>query len=148
MKALVINLADAGERMAFQARQLEAQGIRCERLEAIDRTGVSPPPDDAYWTGWERPLRITEMAALCSHRAAWRRITADRFRETYFDTLAVHPLRPDDPGFEAALLDLFVIQKAAYEVGYELSMRPGWVSVPIAGLLGILGNQEALDART
>ena len=83
-----------------------------------------------------------------SDSAAWRRITADRFRETYFDTLAVHPLRPDDPGFEAALLDLFVIQKAAYEVGYELSMRPGWVSVPIAGLLGILGDQEALDART
>lgn len=74
MRALVINLADAAERMAFQTRQLAALGIDHDRLEAIDRRTVAPPPEDPYWTGWERPLRITEMAALCSHRAAWQAI--------------------------------------------------------------------------
>jgi len=34
----------------------------------------------------------------------------------------------------SALLDLFVIEKAAYEVGYEAANRPTWLPVPLAGL--------------
>jgi maltose alpha-D-glucosyltransferase/alpha-amylase len=33
-----------------------------------------------------------------------------------------------------ALLDLFLIEKAAYEIGYEAANRPTWVPVPLAGL--------------
>lgn len=32
------------------------------------------------------------------------------------------------------LLDLFVLEKAAYELGYESANRPDWIDVPIAGL--------------
>jgi maltose alpha-D-glucosyltransferase/alpha-amylase len=34
----------------------------------------------------------------------------------------------------AALLDLFLIEKAAYEVVYEAANRPGWIDVPLHGL--------------
>jgi maltose alpha-D-glucosyltransferase / alpha-amylase len=34
----------------------------------------------------------------------------------------------------AALLDLFLIEKAAYEVVYESANRPGWLDVPLHGL--------------
>ena len=33
-----------------------------------------------------------------------------------------------------ALLDLFLIEKAAYEIAYEVSNRPTWIGVPVAGL--------------
>jgi len=33
-----------------------------------------------------------------------------------------------------ALLDLFLIEKAAYEIAYEAANRPTWIGVPIAGL--------------
>ena len=33
-----------------------------------------------------------------------------------------------------ALLDLFVLHKAAYEVGYEAANRPGWIGLPVRGL--------------
>jgi maltose alpha-D-glucosyltransferase/alpha-amylase len=33
-----------------------------------------------------------------------------------------------------ALLDLFLIEKAAYEIAYEVTNRPTWIGVPIAGL--------------
>jgi maltose alpha-D-glucosyltransferase/alpha-amylase len=36
-----------------------------------------------------------------------------------------------------ALTDLFLVQKAAYEITYELSNRPGWVNIPLQGLLNI-----------
>ena len=35
---------------------------------------------------------------------------------------------------EQALLDLFLIEKAAYEIGYEAANRPTWIGVPLAGL--------------
>src|ERR1043166_5009104 len=38
-----------------------------------------------------------------------------------------------DPG-NRALLDLFLIEKAAYEIGYEAANRPAWLRVPLAGL--------------
>ena len=32
-----------------------------------------------------------------------------------------------------SLLDLFLIEKAAYEISYELANRPAWIGVPLAG---------------
>ncbi|GAB5447853.1 glycosyltransferase family 25 protein [Gymnodinialimonas sp.] len=74
MKALVINLASETTRMAFMADQLTALGIGFVRLEATTPKTLSPPASSPYWTLWERPMRITEMAAMASHRAAWGRV--------------------------------------------------------------------------
>jgi maltose alpha-D-glucosyltransferase/alpha-amylase len=42
---------------------------------------------------------------------------------------------PDErSAFTAPLLDLFLIEKAAYEVVYEAANRPGWIDVPLRGL--------------
>jgi maltose alpha-D-glucosyltransferase/alpha-amylase len=38
-----------------------------------------------------------------------------------------------EAGFRA-LLDLFVVEKALYEVRYELSHRPDWAVIPLRGL--------------
>jgi len=35
---------------------------------------------------------------------------------------------------DAGLLDLFLLEKAAYEVTYEAANRPGWIDVPLHGL--------------
>jgi hypothetical protein len=37
-----------------------------------------------------------------------------------------------------ALLRFFVLQKAVYEVGYEIANRPDWVSIPVRGILALL----------
>jgi maltose alpha-D-glucosyltransferase/alpha-amylase len=36
------------------------------------------------------------------------------------------------------LLDIYVLEKAIYELGYELNNRPEWVGVPIQGILEIV----------
>jgi maltose alpha-D-glucosyltransferase/alpha-amylase len=38
---------------------------------------------------------------------------------------------------EAALLDLFLLEKAAYEVRYEVANRPTWLGIPVGGLYAI-----------
>lgn len=77
MKALVINLAAEGARMAFQEGQLRALGIPWERIGAVTPGTLPAPPDDPRWRRWERPLRATEIATLLSHRAAWERVAAE-----------------------------------------------------------------------
>ncbi|MGE0423752.1 MAG: maltose alpha-D-glucosyltransferase [Reyranellaceae bacterium] len=42
----------------------------------------------------------------------------------------------DLPDFSVdALLDFFLLQKAAYEIGYEAANRPTWLSIPLQGLV-------------
>jgi maltose alpha-D-glucosyltransferase/alpha-amylase len=33
------------------------------------------------------------------------------------------------------MLDIYLLEKAVYELGYELNNRPNWVSVPLEGIL-------------
>jgi maltose alpha-D-glucosyltransferase/alpha-amylase len=36
------------------------------------------------------------------------------------------------------LLDAYLMEKAVYEVGYELNSRPEWVRVPLQGILQLV----------
>jgi trehalose synthase-fused probable maltokinase len=49
--------------------------------------------------------------------------------------------RNTSPAFSAGqwrLLDLFVLEKAVYELHYELNNRPDWIEIPVRGLIGLL----------
>lgn len=76
VQTLVINLARETARMAFQQRQLICLGLPFRRIEAVTPDTLSPGPDDPLWHRWQRPLRVTEMALLASHRAAWQAVLA------------------------------------------------------------------------
>jgi len=39
-----------------------------------------------------------------------------------------------------ALLDLFLIEKAAYEITYEAANRPTWIGVPLAGMARLVAR--------
>jgi predicted trehalose synthase len=41
------------------------------------------------------------------------------------------------------LLQLLLLEKAIYEVGYELANRPDWVDIPAAGILDLLDGDAA-----
>jgi maltose alpha-D-glucosyltransferase/alpha-amylase len=47
------------------------------------------------------------------------------------------PVIPSDPQQFAQLLEAFVIDKALYELTYELNNRPNWVVIPLTGILAL-----------
>lgn len=51
-------------------------------------------------------------------------------RATFLDAYRAARVQDADP----ALLDLLLVAKAAYEVGYEAANRPDWIEVPVDGL--------------
>jgi maltokinase len=75
--------------------------------------------------------------------AAWRDAAHDRFLEGYLDVVRSTGILPRDPDAVAALLDAFELDKAVYELGYELANRPAWVRIPVAGILRVLDAASA-----
>jgi maltose alpha-D-glucosyltransferase/alpha-amylase len=67
----------------------------------------------------------------------FRGYAAESFLEQYRAAVvtAAQPLVA--PASEQALLDLFLIEKAAYEVRYEAANRPTWLSLPVRGLAAL-----------
>jgi maltose alpha-D-glucosyltransferase/alpha-amylase len=91
----------------------------------------------------QRPVPEPEPEARIAVRiAAWHAMVRRDFLRAYGQQIAGTPTHPDDPAFAAALLDLFAIQKAAYEVVYELANRPAWVNIPLRGILALLEGEE------
>jgi maltose alpha-D-glucosyltransferase / alpha-amylase len=63
----------------------------------------------------------------------FRRQASAAFLRGYWETTCLK----NDPA-SRMLLDLFLIEKAAYEVSYESANRPAWIGVPLAGLSALV----------
>jgi maltokinase len=75
--------------------------------------GVEPPPD------WEERAR-------------------DEFLAGYLPALEGTGLLPPGEEAVARLLSVFELEKAVYELRYELDNRPDWVQIPVAGIARLL----------
>ena len=87
----------------------------------------------------ERTGRVDE--ALQNRARTWRDTASRDFLSAYWAVADEKGFLPSDPAARRGLLDLFLIQKAAYEIQYEAATRPAWVSIPIRGLLGIISRE-------
>ena len=76
----------------------------------------------------------------------WRRAVTDAFLAGYRDAARELPSVPRDDAVTNGLIRLFTIEKALYEVRYELDNRPDWVHVPLEGLLELLRTAWSDDA--
>ena len=68
----------------------------------------------------------------------WRDWTARAFLDEYRATAAGAGFLPAEPARLQRLLDLFTLEKAFYELAYELDDRPRWAGIPLEGLLDLL----------
>jgi len=79
------------------------------------------------------------VQGLPSDRAAallenFRQRAGDSFLAAYREAHAQAPRPWVAAEAEGALLDLFLLEKAAYEICYEVANRPGWIHIPLRGL--------------
>ena len=77
-------------------------------------------------------------AALEEAIRAWEAETANAFLHSYEKHVMGSGLYSSWPE-SRALLDLFVLEKALYELRYELTSRPAWTRIPLRGILELLG---------
>ncbi|MCY7350269.1 MAG: putative maltokinase [Cytophagaceae bacterium] len=89
------------------------------------------------------PVRIDpERLLLAADR--WYRLMRDTFLETYLATFGPeHPLFKNNTEINFLLL-VYLLEKAVYELGYELSYRPTWVKIPLKGIVDVIREVEKL----
>jgi maltose alpha-D-glucosyltransferase/alpha-amylase len=87
-------------------------------------------------------LHVTEhrpdtLAVLAPLAESWEKQVRESFLSAYAQHVEGHPLYGS---FAAArpLLELFELEKAFYELRYELGHRPDWAGVPLRGILAYI----------
>ena len=72
----------------------------------------------------------------------WEESARAEFLEGYLETVDPTIVPAGQEAFDK-LLAVFELEKAVYELRYELSMRPDWVPIPVAGILRMLEEAVA-----
>ncbi len=97
----------------------------CGALLRMTDAGAIPPADAVRLEAWAR------------HWYVW---VAAAFLGGYRTALGGASFLPGDREEWAILLDALLLQKAFYELNYELNNRPDWVSIPLQGIVSLLGG--------
>ncbi|MFD2570574.1 putative maltokinase [Spirosoma soli] len=74
----------------------------------------------------------------------WFYLIRDTFLNAYMDTFGTpHPLFKDSSEVNFLLL-IYLLEKAVYELGYEISYRPSWVKIPLKGIIDVIRDIEKI----
>jgi maltose alpha-D-glucosyltransferase/alpha-amylase len=112
---------------------------RARHSPVKDLAGMLRSFSYAAWTGLlsyttRRPEALSRLEPWAR---LWEKATSAAFLRAWRDTTAGAPFVPSDEDTWRTLIDAYVLDKVLYELIYELDNRPGWVRVPLGGILGL-----------
>jgi maltose alpha-D-glucosyltransferase/alpha-amylase len=81
--------------------------------------------------------RPEDVAKLMPWARLWERSTVGAFLRAYRETAGNAEYLPSDPADFRQLLQAYLLDKALYELLYELNNRPAWVRIPLEGILSL-----------
>ncbi|MBV8517158.1 MAG: maltose alpha-D-glucosyltransferase [Acidobacteria bacterium] len=84
-------------------------------------------------------VRTEDLSRLETGARFWQRWVSAAFLRAYLAESAKGSHLPKNAAGVETLLRAYLIEKALYEITYELNNRPDWVRIPLRGLLDLLG---------
>jgi maltose alpha-D-glucosyltransferase/alpha-amylase len=93
----------------------------------------------AAWSGLDQHVqrRPDAQRTLEPWLRLWQNAVSTCFLDTYRETAAANPALLPEPAQAQSLLNAYLLEKALYELLYELNNRPAWVRIPLAGILSL-----------
>ena len=92
----------------------------------------------AYSALWQPAMRTEDVPFLERWADLWYRQISSVFLQSYLKTTANAIFIPQNSDDLQIMLEAYLLDKAVYEIGYELNNRPDWVVIPIRGIKHIL----------
>jgi maltose alpha-D-glucosyltransferase / alpha-amylase len=83
-------------------------------------------------------IRPEDAPLLTGSAAFWRKWVSALFLREYFAVAGEGNFLPDDVDERERLLEAYLLEKALYELGYELNNRPQWTRIPLLAILELL----------
>jgi trehalose synthase-fused probable maltokinase len=94
-----------------------------------------------------RSLVARPTIAVCEaaqdRLATWESVASRIFLDTYLDAARGSSGVPAERVEAERVVRFFMLEKALYEVVYELANRPDWVAIPLRGVLALLDDNSA-----
>ncbi len=75
-----------------------------------------------------------DVARMSAWAEVWNSMVAERYLAKYFATAKDAAYLPATQAEIQTVLELHLLEKAIYELGYELNNRPAWVGIPLQGI--------------
>ncbi|MGA7668983.1 MAG: maltose alpha-D-glucosyltransferase [Nitrolancea sp.] len=85
-------------------------------------------------------IRPEDAPSLDPWARFWTMWVSSYFLKGYLSEPGIDAVLPSSREDLQTLLDAFVLEKAVYEVGYEMNSRPEWLAIPLSGILQIIGD--------
>jgi maltose alpha-D-glucosyltransferase/alpha-amylase len=92
----------------------------------------------AYAALWQQAMRKEDVPFLERWADLWYRQTSSMFLQSYLKTTTGAMFLPKNSDDLQVMVEAYLLDKAVYEIGYELNNRPSWVLIPIRGIKHIL----------
>jgi maltose alpha-D-glucosyltransferase/alpha-amylase len=96
----------------------------------------------AHHAIFARLSRPEDLPAMEQWAYFWQLWVSAGFLQSYLEVAGQGAFLPKNKEDLQVLLDAFCLEKAVYELGYELNNRPEWVKLPIQGILQLLQVPE------
>ena len=111
---------------------------------ARDIAGLIRSIDYSTSAALDRALQVgpDDGDQLAARLESWRTAAIAELLSAYHDNLSDNRLWSADASAATRLLNFFIVEKAFYEIEYELSHRPEWLRVPLSGVLRILAQGD------
>jgi maltose alpha-D-glucosyltransferase/alpha-amylase len=93
---------------------------------------------------WRRKEQRDDASSVAAGLSQWLDEASRAFLAGYREEVDASCLLPpvEDLASRAALCGVYLVEKAVYELSYELNNRPDWVSIPLAALVALAGEAE------
>jgi maltose alpha-D-glucosyltransferase/alpha-amylase len=91
-----------------------------------------------------RPEDAVQLRPWARFWDFWVSVT---FLKGYLEATASASFAPKSQDEFNLMLSVHMLEKAIYELGYELNNRPDWVDIPIAGILRMVTPEESNRAK-
>ncbi len=126
----------------FEGEPTRTLAERREKQSPLkDVAGMLRSFDYAMGVALDRADGDRSEAHAARERAArdWLIASRRRFLEGY-ESIARDAGLASPRAEVSGLLELFLLEKALYELAYEIDHRPDWIRIPLRGLAGILAT--------
>jgi maltose alpha-D-glucosyltransferase/alpha-amylase len=95
--------------------------------------------EDQAAAGMIRPEQYAWVEGWARYWCVW---TSAAYLRGYLSVADAAQILPQDPDEIRTVLNAYLLDKAVYEVHYELNHRPDWVKIPLTGMAQLLESAE------